>query len=104
MSDPISHQPIGQVVLPSAHAVLFRRHLPDMSPAKVPDLRPAAASGMRELGIPFHTISLVSKPSPIGVTQLHHFHFDAVRERTSALLHWRKHIEFVSAGLEGWDL
>lgn len=101
--DPKNDQtPIGKVVLPSAQSTLFRRYLPDIAPATVHDLRRTAASGMRSIGIPPHTISSILNHAPVGVTQQHYIHSDVLQERMEALQKWANHIEAL-VPLEGRD-
>lgn len=87
--------PADKVVLPTAMANLFRKHLSTAVPATPHDLRRTAATGMRKIGIARDVVSLILNHASVGVTALHYDHHDAQAERREALIRWSAHVELL---------
>ena len=76
-------------------ANLFRSHLADLPSATPHDLRRTAATGMRALGVPRETVSLVLNHASVGVTAQHYDHYEGMPERRDALTRWAAHLEHI---------
>ena len=88
-----SKSPIKKVALPMAMSVLFRNRLPDLIPATPHDLRRAAATGMRGIGVPPDIVSLILNHTRQDVTGKHYDHHQAFPERRHALNRWAAHLD-----------
>jgi integrase len=87
--------PAAKTVIPTAMANLFRSHLADLPSATPHDLRRTAATGMRALGVPRETVSLVLNHASVGVTAQHYDHHEGMPERRDALTRWAAHLEHI---------
>jgi integrase len=88
-----SKSPVKKVALPMAMSVLFRNRLPDLIPATPHDLRRAAATGMRGIGVPPDIVSLILNHTRQDVTGKHYDHHQAFPERRHALNRWAVHLD-----------
>jgi integrase len=89
---PDSELPVKKVVLPMAMSVLFRNHLPNLTPATPHDLRRTAATGMRRIGVAPDIVSLILNHTRQDVTGKHYDHHEALLERREALGRWGVHL------------
>lgn len=87
-----ANEPIKNVVLPSAQALLFRNALTDIPPATVHDLRRSAATGMRRLGVLPHDVARILNHVPQDVTGKVYDHYEAYKEKRDALLRWGNYL------------
>ena len=93
--------PVKKVVLPMAMAALFRNHLPHVQVATPHDLRRTAATGMRRIGVPPETVSLILNHIRQDVTGRHYDHHEGLAERREALGRWSNHLEGVIGQMMG---
>jgi integrase len=93
-------EPIGKAVLPTAQRGLFHKHLPQLEPATVHDLRRTAATGMRRIGVAPHVVSQVLNHARPDVTGKHYDFHEGLPERRAALELWAGHIQALVASRE----